>query len=288
MTAFQAPLPAAAPTPEPVLQPTLPLAAAGESPSGPELLVPPLDPMAPVELVLAAAASWPAGDAAAALQSCLEQAALLHQPHSLERRRLWLRIPRQRLGCRDLQRLQQAATRVGLTLVGVSSAEPTTLVAAAALGLETAPVAYNRGGEGPDGHAGDSSGVSSPVSSSDSPADSSTVGALQVHRGTLRAGDQLEAKGSLLVLGDVNPGASVRAGGHVLVWGRLRGTAHAGCRGDEEARIVALQLRPLQLRIAGCVARGPDAIPPAGLAEEARLVEGSIRIDPARPSWPLA
>jgi septum site-determining protein MinC len=50
---------------------------------------------------------------------------------------------------------------------------------------------------------------------------------------------------------------------------------------------VALELRPLQLRIADAVARGPEDRPPPGLAEEARLVDGVIRIDPARPSWPL-
>jgi septum site-determining protein MinC len=91
----------------------------------------------------------------------------------------------------------------------------------------------------------------------------------------------------VLVLGDVNPGARVSAGGHVLVWGRLRGIAHAGCRGDASARIVALQLRPLQLRIAGAVARGPDDSPPPGVAEQASLVDGVIRLDPAPPIWPL-
>jgi septum site-determining protein MinC len=89
------------------------------------------------------------------------------------------------------------------------------------------------------------------------------------------------------VLGDVNPGARISAGGHVLVWGRLRGTAHAGRHGDEEALIVALQMRPLQLRIADVVARGPEEVPPPGLAEEARVEGGTIRIDPARATWPL-
>jgi septum site-determining protein MinC len=111
---------------------------------------------------------------------------------------------------------------------------------------------------------------------------------LQVHRGTLRSGDHLETSGSVLLLGDVNPGARISAAGHVLVWGRLRGVAHAGCQGDNFARIVALQLRPLQLRIAGAVARGPEGAPPAGFAEEARIVAGAIQIDPAQPVWPLS
>jgi septum site-determining protein MinC len=108
---------------------------------------------------------------------------------------------------------------------------------------------------------------------------------LLVHRGTLRSGDHLQAEGSVLLLGDVNPGARISAAGHVLVWGRLRGVAHAGVTGDRQARIVALQLRPLQLRIADAVARGPEDLPPPGLAEEARLVDGEIRIDPAPPDF---
>jgi septum site-determining protein MinC len=111
---------------------------------------------------------------------------------------------------------------------------------------------------------------------------------LSIHRGTLRSGDHLQVKGPLLVLGDVNPGARVSAGGDVRVWGRLRGVAHAGCHGDRSARIVALQLRPLQLRIAEAVARGPEDLPPAGFCEEAVLLDGTIAIRPAEPSWPLA
>jgi septum site-determining protein MinC len=158
----------------------------------------------------------------------------------------------------------------GLTLVQVVSTNPHTRVAAAALGLRW--IAPTLAGASP---APDAQSIESPAN-------------LTLHRGTVRSGDQLEAAGSLLVLGDVNPGARLRAGGHVLVWGRLRGVAHAGCHGNPEARIVAMQLRPLQLRIADVVARGPEDPPPAGLAEEARLVDGAIRIDAASPIWPLS
>ena len=90
-----------------------------------------------------------------------------------------------------------------------------------------------------------------------------------------------QGDGDVLVLGDVNPGATVSAAGHVLVWGRLRGIAHAGRDGDQKARIVALQLRPLQLRIADQVARGPEDLPQLGLAEQARLEGSEIVIEPA-------
>jgi septum site-determining protein MinC len=62
----------------------------------------------------------------------------------------------------------------------------------------------------------------------------------------------------VIVIGDVNPGAEIVAGGHVLVWGRLRGTVHAGATGDEEAIVCALDMSPTQLRIAGYITRSPD------------------------------
>ena len=107
--------------------------------------------------------------------------------------------------------------------------------------------------------------------------------ALLIHRATLRSGDHLKARHHVLLIGDVNPGAQISAGGNVLIWGRLRGCAHAGVQGDLSARITALQLRPLQLRIADLVARGPEEKPQPGLAEEARIVDGEIAIEPADP-----
>jgi septum site-determining protein MinC len=111
--------------------------------------------------------------------------------------------------------------------------------------------------------------------------------ALLIHRATLRSGDHLKARHHVLLIGDVNPGAQISAGGNVLVWGRLRGCAHAGIQGDLNARITALQLRPLQLRIADLVARGPEEKPQPGLAEEARIVDGEIAIEPADPRGDL-
>ncbi|HEX7008861.1 MAG TPA: septum site-determining protein MinC, partial [Phycisphaeraceae bacterium] len=67
---------------------------------------------------------------------------------------------------------------------------------------------------------------------------------------TLRSGQVVRHQGHLTVLGDVNPGAEVIAGGSVVVWGRVRGTVHAGALGDRSAQICALELAPTQLRIA--------------------------------------
>ena len=67
---------------------------------------------------------------------------------------------------------------------------------------------------------------------------------------TLRSGTRIEFSGHVVVLGDVNPGAEIIAEGNVIIWGRLRGMVHAGCKGNRSAVICALDLSPTHLRIA--------------------------------------
>jgi len=165
----------------------------------------------------------------------------------------------------DLRAIAELLQQSHQPLVRVEAREALSLVPAAALGLETALI---------------TEAVPEPSRPAAAASD------LTIHRGTLRSGDHLQVDGSVLVLGDVNPGARVSANGDVRVWGRLRGIAHAGQDGDTSARVVALQLRPLQLRIAGAVARGPEDLPPPGFSEEALLLDGAIAIRPAEPLWP--
>lgn len=75
---------------------------------------------------------------------------------------------------------------------------------------------------------------------------------------TVRSGQIIRHHGHVTVLGDVNAGAEIIAGGNVIVWGRLRGTVHAGALGDRSALIGALELAPTQLRIADLIARPPE------------------------------
>ncbi|MGF1503913.1 MAG: septum site-determining protein MinC [Chloroflexi bacterium] len=77
-------------------------------------------------------------------------------------------------------------------------------------------------------------------------------------KGTLRSGKVIRHMGHVVVIGDVNPGSQIIAGGDVLVWGKLRGTVHAGAQGDTEAMVCALDMRPTQLRIANFVAIGQN------------------------------
>ena len=82
--------------------------------------------------------------------------------------------------------------------------------------------------------------------------------AVMVQR-TMRSGFKVAYQGHVVVLGDVNPGAEIIASGSIIVWGRLRGTVHAGAEGDESAVVCALDLSPTQLRIASKAARTPEA-----------------------------
>jgi septum site-determining protein MinC len=77
------------------------------------------------------------------------------------------------------------------------------------------------------------------------------------HR-TLRSGQKVHHPGHVAVIGDVNPGAEIIAGGHVIVWGRLQGLVHAGATGDDSAVVCALDLSPTQLRIGSHIARPPE------------------------------
>jgi septum site-determining protein MinC len=76
-------------------------------------------------------------------------------------------------------------------------------------------------------------------------------------RTTCRSGVRVVSPSDCVVLGDVNPGAEIVAEGDIIVFGVLRGLAHAGAGGDASARIWALSIEPNQLRIANFVAVPP-------------------------------
>jgi septum site-determining protein MinC len=94
-------------------------------------------------------------------------------------------------------------------------------------------------------------------------------------RRTLRSGQSLSHPGHVIVVGDVNAGAEIVAEGDIVVWGRLRGTVHAGAGGDTDAIVCALDLAPTQLRIANSIAISP---PRKGepRPELARIKDGHI------------
>ena len=93
---------------------------------------------------------------------------------------------------------------------------------------------------------------------------------------TLRSGRSIYHEGHVVIIGDVNPGAEIVAGGDVIVWGRLRGLVHAGAMGDETAVICALELTPTQLRIADQIAISPDEKRGKAIPERAAIRNGQI------------
>lgn len=100
-------------------------------------------------------------------------------------------------------------------------------------------------------------------------------------RRTLRSGAVVRFDGDLIVFGDVNPGAHVVATGNIVVLGALKGMAHAGAAGAEDSFILALHLRPTQLRIARRIAIAPER-PDTGavaLPEMASVIDGQIVIE---------
>ena len=86
----------------------------------------------------------------------------------------------------------------------------------------------------------------------------------QFYRGILRSGQKIEVDGSFVILGDVNPGAQIIAGGNVVILGSLKGTVYAGFPADRNAIVAALNMEPMQIQIGDFIARSADADPKRG------------------------
>lgn len=95
---------------------------------------------------------------------------------------------------------------------------------------------------------------------------------------TVRSGVEIRHPGTIVIFGDLNPGGKAIAAGDILVWGRLRGIAHAGAQGNYQCRIAALQMEFTQLRIADAVARAPKLRPRRLSPELAFMTTEGIRL----------
>jgi len=92
---------------------------------------------------------------------------------------------------------------------------------------------------------------------------------------TLRSGQRIDSEHTVVVVGDVNPGAEVVSGGDVIVLGSLRGIAHAGAYDETGGgrTIFALCLQPTQLRIGSTLSRGSAE---GGKVPEIAKIEGNM------------
>ncbi len=161
---------------------------------------------------------------------------------------------------RQLQELAEALSEVQLRLISVSTSRRQTAIAAVTSGYsvdQLQPV---------------TSLSSEPTATAIPQAD-----ALYLEM-TVRSGVEIRHPGTVILLGDLNPGGIVIADGDIIIWGRLRGIAHAGAGGNRECLIMALQMEPTQLRIADAVARAPEKPPMQFSPEVAHITPQGIRI----------
>ncbi len=100
-------------------------------------------------------------------------------------------------------------------------------------------------------------------------------------RHVVRSGQVVRHTGHVVVVGDVNVGAEIVAGGDIVIWGRLYGTVHAGAVDNDEAVVCALELAPLQLRIGKAIARPEEGDRPRQVRPEVASVrDDRIVVEP--------
>jgi len=187
------------------------------------------------------------------------QAKIGEQPTFFRGARVILEVGDRQLKTEDLQAAMQILNEREMTLMGLISSLPETRLLAAEEGLR---VLRTR----PGASAARLTDTSGRNAVSGEPA-------IFIER-TLRSGQWVQFAGHVVVIGDVNPGAEITAGGNVVVWGKIRGVVHAGAAGDENAVVCALDLAPMQLRIGQHIARAPEDRDPAEAVPEKAFVRG--------------
>lgn len=144
----------------------------------------------------------------------------------------------------DGRKLQQLATTLGeveLKLTWVSTSRRQTAVAAAT-----------------GGYCVEQQSTEAPLTGKQATKNSLPLAEPLYISSTIRSGKEIRHPGTVIITGDINPGGTIIAQGNILIWGRLRGIAHAGAQGDRQCCIMSLKMEPTQLRIADLVARAPD------------------------------
>jgi septum site-determining protein MinC len=175
--------------------------------------------------------------------------------------RVALKVGDRPLSAEQLQKIGTSLEQIGVSLWAVESEHPTTVTAARELGLEI------------EVHPAPSIAASAVE----------TIALEQMEgivvRRTLRSGQAVHHAGHVTLIGDVNPGAEIVAGGDIIVWGKLLGTARAGALGDDEAVICALELAPSQIWIGGHIARSPERSRRPKVPEMASVQEEGIVVE---------
>ncbi|MDO5410223.1 MAG: septum site-determining protein MinC [Lachnospiraceae bacterium] len=98
------------------------------------------------------------------------------------------------------------------------------------------------------------------------------------YKGTLRSGQVVESESSVVIIGDVNPGGKVVSGGNIIILGALKGVACAGITGNRQAFVVALEMKPTQIRIDNIVAKCGDVPAPKSRIRKKKTVDETPKI----------
>jgi septum site-determining protein MinC len=145
------------------------------------------------------------------------------------------------LDARQLQTIAETLDDVKLSLLTVSTNRRQTAVAAAT-----------------SGYSVQQQTVAQPLikTATDSEENVSALADPLYLQSTVRSGIEIRHPGTVVIFGDLNPGGKVIAAGDILVWGRLRGIAHAGAQGNGQCRITALRPRRLSPELAFMATEG--------------------------------
>lgn len=81
---------------------------------------------------------------------------------------------------------------------------------------------------------------------------------IEFHYNTLRSGQQILTDKHVIIIGDVNNGARIESGGNVIVLGKLKGVVHAGLKTLQPAYVIALDMKPIQIKIKNAYGRASD------------------------------
>jgi len=188
---------------------------------------------------------------------------------------VWMDSGDRLLDARQLQSVADALAEVKLQLQGLIASRRQTAIAAVTAGYSVEQAQLP-----PPGAMADKvKGVTGNEKNGDKDAAATVLRAEPLYLQTIvRSGGEIRHPGTVVLVGDVNPGGTIAAVGDIIIWGRLRGIAHAGSEGDRRCTIAALHMEPTQLRIADVVARAPQEPPEETDAEVAYITPGGIRV----------
>ena len=104
----------------------------------------------------------------------------------------------------------------------------------------------------------------------------------QFFKGNLRTGKVIDVETSNIIIVHLKPAAKEISKGNVIILGSLKGNVYAGSSGNQNAFVVALDMDPMQIRIADTIARSPDKPKKKGvqITKIAFWEDGNIYIEP--------